>query len=98
MKTATRKRWNPTPGKLYQNCWVRGFVFNDQPKSPWTFQYPYEQRRLIAYHDVFIFLGGIGSKQSVPGYYTAYKVLWQECVGWLIYPENDPNVIDPIRL
>lgn len=49
-----------------------------------------------------MFIGGPGSKQRCPRHYVAYKVLWGERLGWLIYPEqfntHEDRPVDPIRL
>jgi hypothetical protein len=49
-----------------------------------------------------MFIGGPGGRQRCPDYFVAYKVLWGERLGWLIYPEyfaeDGYHPIDPIRL
>lgn len=97
--------WKPTPGKLYQNCWAQGFYFNDKPIMPQRYRRINGAEiagELISYHDVFLFVGGPGSRQTVPEHFTAFKVLWQDRLGWLIYPHVYSQYIgapiDPIRL
>lgn len=92
-------KWNPTSGKLYKNIYTSGFIFSDKPAYPYFYRSGYER---IPYGDIFMFLGGPGSRQRCPGHFVAYKVLWGERAGWLIYPEqytsHDYPVADPIRL
>lgn len=79
------KPWNPIAGKLYRNVYVSGFLFYIQPKP--SNYWRASPDNTIPFGAIFMFLGGPGSAQRVPGYYWAYKILWGEQVGWLIYPE-----------
>jgi len=94
-------KWNPTSGKLYRNYYTPGFIFSDKPAYP-SWRRNYAEYERIPYGDIFMFLGGPGGRQRCPGYFAAYKVLWGERLGWLIYPEqyqvHDYHPVDPIRL
>ena len=98
-------KWNPTQGKLYQNYYTPGFIFSDKPAYPGRYNHivrgHYEFER-IPHNDIFMYLGGPGGRQRCPGHFVAYKVLWGERLGWLIYPEqymqHDYRPVDPIRL
>lgn len=97
--------WNPTSGKLYQSYYTPGFIFNDKPVYPSGHDliirghYKFER---IPHGDIFMYIGGPGGKQRCPGHFVAFKVLWGERLGWLIYPEQymkyDSRPVDPIRL
>lgn len=103
--------WNPTPGKLYQNFYWPGYVFSDKPAYPsppfrpgvGTLRFVGESER-IPHSAIFMYLGGVGGKQRCPGNYVAFRVLYGEKAGWLIYPEQYNNLTDeyppinPIRL
>jgi len=91
-------KWNPTSGKLYQNYYTPGFIFSNLPSYPSVGVLI----RRIPHRDIFMFVGGPGGRQRCPDYFIAYKVLWGERLGWLIYPEefaeDGYRPIDPIRL
>lgn len=94
-------RWNPTPGKLYQNFYYKpGYIFSDKPVYPNYRQHREIER--IPHNAFFMYLGGVGGKQRCPGHYVAFRVLYGEKVGWLIYPEQynalDYRPVDPMRL
>jgi len=98
--------WNPTPGKLYQN--FDSFYVNNQPTLTYEFRSLARKncgdaRCLINHGEIFMYIGGMGGRQSVPGHYTAFRILHGEQIRWLIYPERwhrlyDSAPIDPIRL
>lgn len=96
-------RWNPTPGKLYQNFYWPGYVFSDKPAYPnRSYLHGRNEYERIPHNAIFMYLGGVGGKQRCPGHYVAFRVLYGEKVGWLIYPEqytvNEYRPVDPIRL
>ena len=94
-------KWNPTSGKLYRNYYTPGFIFSDKPAYP-SFRRNYMEYERIPHGDIFMFVGGPGGRQRCPDHFVAYKVLWGERLGWLIYPEqyqvHDYHPVDPIRL
>lgn len=98
-------KWNPTQGKLYRSYYTPGFIFSDKPAYPGRHSHivrGYYEFERIPHGGIFMFLGGPGGRQRCPGHYVAYKVLWGERMGWLIYPEqymrHDYSPVDPIRL
>lgn len=109
MQHVRRCTWNPTAGKIYEVLFPDGFQFNVKPVPP-TYGYgPYRKvpaNSLIPYRDIFMYIGGIGGRQSVPDHYVAFKVLWNDRLVWLIYPEVyhlsydsfQSQPIDPIRV
>jgi hypothetical protein len=84
------KPWNPIAGKLYRNVYTIGFLFNTQPKPSNYCRVFVKPDNTIPFGAIFMFLGGPGSCQRVPQYYWAYKILWEDRLGWLIYPEVAP--------
>lgn len=97
-------KWNPTSGKLYRSYYTPGFIFSDKPSYPSAYipGRNYREHERIPHRDIFMFVGGPGGRQRCPDYFVAYKVLWGERLGWLIYPEefaeDGYRPIDPIRL
>lgn len=95
--------WNPTSGKLYQNFYYPGYIFSDKPTYPnRSYLYGGNEYERIPHHAIFMYLGGPGGKQRCPEHYIAFKILYGEKTGWLIYPEQytaqEYRPINPIRL
>lgn len=88
------KPWNPISGKLYQNLHEEGFLFNAEPKPSSYYRVFVKPENIISYGEIFLFVGGPGSCQKVPEHYWAYKILWGEKLGWLIYPIELQNEAD----
>lgn len=84
--------WKPASGGLYKVYYSPGFIFNTSPIAyrGWTIFYPnmMDKCEVIKLDEIFLYIGGPGGQQTVPSYYTAYKVLWGVRLGWLIYPES----------
>jgi len=103
-------KWNPTPGKLYRSYDRSGFYVNDRPSllNSRGYSRPFShdgrgENDKLQYGEIFMYVGGVGGRQSVPGHYTAFRILYGEQIKWLIYPErwhswNESHPIDPIRL
>jgi len=94
-------KWKPVAGKLYQVYQHSGFIFNDKPIIKYDYHPFYPRNVRIGYHDIFLYLGGVGGRQTVPGHFVAFKILWKDKIGWLIYPEQEYQndyIVEPIRL